>query len=266
MLECFRIIVLLMLLISFGCKPKTIERTVFDESIGTNGILCLTFDDRHFDSWTNISGTLRKYNARVTFFPCGKLTDEDCKKLKFLHDKEGHSIGCHSVSHGSIPAKLDRMFNWCVWYTEIYPQVGTLEKYGIVPQVFAYPYNDCNERSDKFLLDYFKLLRVGVHSGYTTNGVSIVELADVFYRYNDLHKVSKMKSVGVGDYYSTDVADICRGIERIATNNEVLVLFSHGIYDNADFINMKTEWLVEILECCRSNNVSCVGMDELPFK
>ena len=43
---------------------------------GTNGVLCLTFDDRHFDSWTNAIPMFRKYNAKVTFYPHGNLSKE----------------------------------------------------------------------------------------------------------------------------------------------------------------------------------------------
>ena len=38
-----------------------------------HGKLCLTFDDRFFDSWIKADEVFKKYDAHVTFFVCGKI-------------------------------------------------------------------------------------------------------------------------------------------------------------------------------------------------
>ena len=43
-------------------------------SANARGILCLTFDDSHFDDWEAVMPLFEKYNARATFFARGELT------------------------------------------------------------------------------------------------------------------------------------------------------------------------------------------------
>ena len=233
---------------------------------GTNGVLCLTFDDRHFDSWTNAIPMFRKYNAKVTFYPHGNLSKEDLQRLCILHSPEngGHSIGCHTVSHSRLPSLLDKALDFYVWYKELRPQIKQLASCNIKGENFAYPFNDRTKESDCFLLGYFDRLRVGIHSSYITNHISIVSLDDVFYPKSEVGNIRVVNSIGIGEWYQTDVQDICKGIKRISERDEVLVLFSHGIYDDADSINMKTTWLETILECARTNKVECLGFDDLP--
>ena len=49
-----------------------------------HGVICFTFDDRNFDDWIAALPLLRKYDAKVTFFVCGKIDAAAAEKLKML--------------------------------------------------------------------------------------------------------------------------------------------------------------------------------------
>ena len=63
-------------------------------SANARGILCLTFDDSHFDDWEEVMPLFEKYNARATFFARGELTPRYVAGMRRLSEA-GHSIGLH---------------------------------------------------------------------------------------------------------------------------------------------------------------------------
>ena len=69
--------------------------------------ICLTFDDGPAASTSRVLATLKKYDAKATFFMVGnrcKAYKTSCKKVV----KAGHQIGCHTYSHAwlqSLSAK-----------------------------------------------------------------------------------------------------------------------------------------------------------------
>lgn len=71
----------------------------------TNGVLCLTFDDSHFDDWEAVMPLFEKYNARGTFFARGELTPRCVAGMRRLSEA-GHSIGLHGRLHARAPACL----------------------------------------------------------------------------------------------------------------------------------------------------------------
>ena len=232
-------------------------------SAEARGVLLLTFDDRHFDSWTNAIPIFSNYNAHATFFPCGTLNEDDLIKLADLK-KNGHSVGLHSVGHKKVPPSFNRILgNWRFYRSEILPLMNALRGIGIKPKSFSYPYNDCNNETDEFLSRWYSRYRSAHLNGYATNGVSIVSYPNVFIPADKINDTKNFKGVGIGKYYHTNIDDICAGITHAATNGLVLCLFSHGIYEDAANVDMDVRWLRKILRTATENDMAIKGFDEL---
>ncbi len=65
---------------------------------GTNKVLYITFDDGPTHNTPAILDTLKKYNAKATFFVLESRITENPDLLKRII-ADGHSIGLHGVSH-----------------------------------------------------------------------------------------------------------------------------------------------------------------------
>ena len=50
------------------------------------GILCLTFDDRHWENWKKALPVFERHGAKATFFPSGDLNAEALVCLKKLDE------------------------------------------------------------------------------------------------------------------------------------------------------------------------------------
>ena len=70
----------------------------------------------------------------------------------------------------------------------------------------------------------------------------------------------------LGEAYNTDIADVVACVKRAGARKETLVLSSHGIHPDAKGINLKTEWLEQILAAAQEADVSVFGFDELPVR
>jgi len=230
------------------------------------GILCLTFDDRNFDSWTNAIPVFREYNAHATFFPYGQLDEHEVACCKILSD-EGHTIGSHTVGHVDVTAATKHWWNRLLFYRrQIEPQVVSLQSQGIAIQSFAYPCSKCSAETDRFLGQWFSHLRGGAHYGYTTNGVSIIQLNDLFCPASQVNSQLCLLGVGVGDFYKTDISDLKKGILRAAQNDEILVLYSHAIVSDEvsdSGVDIRLSELTALLRTAKENNLALKGFNEL---
>ena len=236
-------------------------------SIGAKGVLCLTFDDRNFDSWINALPILKQYNAHVSFFPYGSLGEYEKKSLKILSDA-GHTIGTHTVDPLDVPSAMHH------WWTRIFffnrqlkPHIETLGECGIPVRHFAYPFGRRTEETDHYLSKYFMHLRGTAHYRYQElEGGGIVQLDDVFFTVSKVQSRLYLPGIGVGDFYKTDIEDLKKGIRRIAERDEVLVLFSHAIVQDeiADSgVNMRISELIELCKTATECGVLIKGFDEL---
>lgn len=211
------------------------------------GILLLTFDDRNLDSWCEAMPIFAEYGAHATFFPCGYLSDEDMTKIKLLVNA-GHSVGTHTVSHTKVPQQIGGVLrNWRFWRKEIAPHEKMFSKYGLQLKYFAYPYNDYTKASDEMLCSKFALLRAGTAQQYA--------------RLNR-NMGGRLDASGIGEYYETNIDEVCAEIIAIATNDKVLCLYSHAIYPDATSNNMKSEWLRKICETAKMYDVRVLSFEE----
>lgn len=221
------------------------------------GILCLTFDDRHFESWLYAASLIESYGGRATFFPSGHLTSTDLEVLVTL-SKRGHSIGSHSVSHKSVPEQCS---NWIRRFfflkNEIMPHVDICSAHNIDLNCFAYPFGIHSEESDRLLLKQFKRLRVVLRP-------NLIHTTDkLFVPVDTLKHTVVYPSVGIGEYYGTDVTDLRLALQRCHEENACLILFTHGVYESATGTDCNISLLENILELAKSFDVTIIGMDGL---
>ena len=227
------------------------------------GVLCLTFDDRNFDSWTNALPIFAKYDAHATFFPHGKLEEAELEKLGLL-SRAGHSVGIHTISHQNVLPKFDRFLGaWRFYVRDVLPQIWSLRKMDVRPCAFAYPYGNHSAASDEWLGLRFRFVRGAEMRCYVTNGVSLVSCDRVFIPIASIRQETYLPAVAVGEAYKTDIEDLCRGIKRLGGRDEMLCLFSHDIRQDAMGNGMKTDWLVTLLDTAQKYNVQVKGLDEL---
>ncbi len=83
-------------------RPNWIIRSLFPSliwSMPSRDSIFLTFDDgptEHITPW--VLDTLRKYDAKATFFCLGKNAEQHPELIERIRE-EGHAIGNHSYSH-----------------------------------------------------------------------------------------------------------------------------------------------------------------------
>lgn len=223
------------------------------------GILCLTFDDRHFESWQTVAEKLELYGGRATFFPCGVLSDADLDVLEALA-KRGHSIGTHTVSHLSVPEQCTNWLKrWLFFRNEIRPHQTAYDKRNIPLHCFAYPYGLRSSESDLYLAETFRKIRLVLRCSKisTTN--------ELFIPVDNVSATQFFPSAGVGAFYKTDRADIKDALRRCHAEDKCLVLFTHGVYtkEKCSDTDMTVELLDELLQLAKQYNIQLKGMNDL---
>lgn len=225
------------------------------------GILCLTFDDNHWEHWAANIPLFRKYGARCSFFAMGELdhnkfpSAQPC--LKRLAD-DGHCVGLHSVSHAEVPDVMARDGGDAYWKKEIFLPEHMLGRAGIRPVSFAYPNNRHNPETDAYLrtrgFRRFRASVSGIKGGYAPNkfGMKHAEVDCGFRTAADFPSMTVVEGFGVGEYYKTDIDDLLKALDRAAERNEVVAFYSHDISPDALGVGMKTAWLERILAHAQS--------------
>ena len=228
----------------------------------SRGLLLLTFDD--YKDWTRQIPIFAKYGAHASFFPCGHLSSNHLVTLKKMADA-GHTVGIHTEGHADAPPYFAQVSPDMYMRRHVQPQVAALKSVGIVAKSMAYPNNRHSDATDAYLSLQFDRFRAGVKGvfKYATNGTSIVTIDRAFFPVADLSKHRVIEGVGVGEYYATDIDDLCRGIRRAAERDEVFALFSHDIADRPQRLGMSTDCLEKLLRTAKDCGVAVKGFDEL---
>jgi peptidoglycan/xylan/chitin deacetylase (PgdA/CDA1 family) len=92
-------------------RVKAVENKFYDDGLGKEKIVYLTFDDGPIPGITEkILNVLSEHNVKATFFVVGKEINERETLLEKIY-KEGHGIGLHTYSHKfSLIYKNDEAF------------------------------------------------------------------------------------------------------------------------------------------------------------
>ena len=193
----------------------------------------LTFDDGPSVYTGQILDTLKKYNAKATFFVCGTGDEDEALRpyYKRIVD-EGHVIGMHSYSHvygdlyysaESFEYDLDKIRNL------IYNETG------IATSIYRFPGGSANTVSAHEMSTYIPILYAG--------GIE-------YYDWN----VYPGDASGGGLSSAQIVSNTLKGVDKV--ENAIVVLHDTGAKKST------VEALPEILESLRERDCEILPFDE----
>ena len=242
----------------------TLLATLVGAPVCGDGLLLLTFDDRHLEQWTEALPLFERFGAHVSFFPHGPLGPEDLEALSKLH-AAGHTVGPHTVGHTDLVKLFVEEGGDAVYDRELKPQMDAFASVGIWPTAMAYPRNRHTAALDRYLQTRgFRRFRAGQFVDYRGSQTAIwTKNGSLSFPMSELPFRQVLEGIGIGQGYGTNIEDVSEAIERTAVADGVLVLYSHDIQPAPSRIGMRTDWLVQILETSQKAGMKVVGLDEL---
>ena len=230
-------------------------------SARAGGALCLTFDDRNFDSWERCLPLFERYNAHATFFVCGPI-DARAEKCMRRLSAAGHSLGLHGLKHLDAPKAIARLGEEGYLREEILPQLSVCREKGLDVRSFGYPCSERSQQSDTLLLRHFDRLRGGFGKvGNTSWGVWTLPFPIGAASSNRV----MMAMCGTNPRDTPE--RIAAMMPQIAASNVVFSAYAHDIEakGKGHFRNNITEEDLEtVLSAAKSAGVAVIGFDELP--
>ena len=224
----------------------------------SHGTLCLTFDDRYFNSWLDSDRIFKTYDARVTFFVCGKIDEQAIPALKKLQ-QAGHSIGLHALDHAKVTSYAGKQGEETYTQKQIMPQLSVCLQNNIRIRAFAYPYSRRTEESDSELFKTFDFLRANCAG--VKSSTEPLEKADGCFVKNLRQKQLFHGFPASGDFNMQEVKD---AMKRAAEDNAVLVFYAHDItVDERKTHHISHARLIQILEYAKTLGMAVRGMNEL---
>lgn len=227
----------------------------------TNGAICLTFDDRNFDTWERCIPLFEKYGAHATFFVCGPI-DARAESCMRKLSAAGHSIGLHGFKHQKATDALARLGEEGYLREEILPQLSVCREKGLDVRSFAYPMSARTAETDALLLRHFARLRAGWGE---VDGKSWGEKTPPFHVGESVSRPVVVAQCG------TNPADMPERIvammPQIAASNLVLTVYAHDIEAKGkshNHHNITEEDLEKVLSAAKEAGVKVIGFDELP--
>lgn len=216
----------------------------------TNGVLCLTFDDSRFADWEAALPIFAAHNAHATFFAYHAIDDKAIAAVRKLSEA-GHSIGLHGLKHQRAPDAVEKLGEEGYLADEIEPQLSVCRAASLPVRSFAYPMSRHTPQTDALLLRHFDRLRGG--SDFT-GPFPVAEAATRRY----------LPGLGIGPFYKRGGAEIAAMLPAAATSNAVFIVYSHGICETAEGVNMSRADLETILSAADQLGMAILGFDELP--
>lgn len=117
-----------------------IEKEIVHRDVDSKTVF-LTFDDGpSANNTVKILNTLKKYDAKATFFIVGEITEEKIPILRRIID-EGHSIGIHSYSH-NYEKIYDSVDSYLADFEKLWSQL--YEKLGYKAEIYRFPGGSVN--------------------------------------------------------------------------------------------------------------------------
>lgn len=229
----------------------------------TPGKVCFTFDDARYKEWLPALPLFKKYNAHATFFFNGKITPQVIDAMKKLQ-AEGHSIGLHTVGHVNAVPAISKKGGKEYVQAQIQPQLDACQAGGVKILYFAYPNNVRTEESDRILAQIcgFRRFRAGV-PGHKKSGLSIAQDKKGFLPQDQLKKTLTLSGFGIGKHYNTTQNELDEALEEAAKTGTVLTLYSHGISEHPQRIDMSLSTLEVCLKKAKELGLDIVSFDEL---
>lgn len=248
-------------LLSFGFIVLNAQEKIDIKGV-KKGLLCLTFDDSHYDQWIEHLPLFEKYHAHATFFYYHDLDKPAINSMKKLR-KAGHSVGLHSIHHREATTDIEKIGVDVYIREEIQPQIETMKANGLPAKFFAYPYGARNADTECMFSKIFHHCRAGIDP-YPGKGYWIADQKQAFIDLDKIEKTLTLGGVGVGESYLSTKENLDAALEKAARDNKLLVLYSHGISLNAARVDIRTDLLEHILCKAEQLGLKIVSMDELP--
>lgn len=221
------------------------------------GTLCLTFDDRTFESWVNAIPLFAKYNAHATFFIYGKIDGQALEAMKKLQDA-GHTVGLHALTHAKAVEYSEKYSADDYVKNEIMPQMEICRQNNINIRAFAYPYSQRNAATDAALFKQFDFLRSN-YSAVVPKGTELAD-ADGFFnrKINKKHLFHGFPSSG-----NFDAVAIKKAMDRAAKEDAVIVFYAHDITEQIPPSHHIAKFQLEdLLQYAASLGMAIKGMNE----
>ena len=227
-------------------------------SAASCGTLCLTFDDRFFDSWLDSDKFFKQYDARVTFFISGKIDGQAVAAMKKLQDA-GHSIGLHALNHAKFPSFAQKYGVAAYTEKQIIPQLEVCRKNNIRIRAFAYPYSQRTPESDRELFKTFDFLRTNC-TDVKKHDIPL-EKADGCFVKKVLKKQLFYGFPASGNF---NLQEVKNAMKRASEEDAVIVFYAHNIKRGpSKSHHVSYKQLKEILEYAKSLGMALCGMNEL---
>ena len=241
------------------------------QQVHSKGILLLSFDDRNFVGWLAALPIFARTQAHATFFVSGPIDDEAVSAMRKL-SADGHSIGLHGLNHADADLAIAKTSPEEYFQAEIQPQLAAAQAAGLRISSFAYPNCRRTDETDQLFFSHgFAYVRGGLGlTPYDPEGkraAALTPLADnprTAFSASELPRRRLLNTLIVGEAYNTHLEDYLNCLKRIAERDEVLVVTSHNIADDAHAIHIKIQWLEEILATAARLEIAVLGYDELP--
>jgi len=249
--------------VAFGSASVGVFRP--DEALTRHrGILCLTFDDGHFDSWRKALPLFDQYGARATFFVNGEIGPQQVAALREFQSR-GHSVGLHGLRHLDAVRRCAEVGAEAYFAEEVEPQLAPVRQAGLSVRNWGYPNSERNGTTDDVLLRCFSRLRTGHVFGRDPAKMPLAACDAAFVPREEIAERKVLSGMGFGSKFPGIAEDLERGLERLAERDEALVLYSHDIKAVSD--NNKNNTSLDVLERVLSKahalGVAVVGFDDL---
>ena len=200
------------------CKVCKTQTNVPEGDAQNNALtqpgVCLTFDDRNIGEWEAMLPVFDKYDAHVTFFINGPITEDVAVRLKVIED-HGHSIG----SHGLLHAHYWKCTHEKGMTPEEYAQkdsLGQMEdfrKFGLHVTSYACPMSSRDDTLDEILKPHFRHIRSGI---FLKEGERLVDKDAAFVPLADVPNHFYFNGKGIDKYPENTQQMIDEALERVA--------------------------------------------------
>ena len=227
----------------------------------THGLLFLTFDDHDVVGWRKAIPFFAQNNVRATFSLSGVIDDGALECMKALREA-GHTVGLHTLHHADAPEYIEKHGAAAYMKDEVKPQLDVCKKAGLAISTFAFPNNRYDDASLELLSGKFRHFRVGCG---LPRGSAVADFDKAFTPIDKFEGEKLFRGFGVGEYYGSRLDDLEAVLDRLARNNEVATLFSHGIAPCAKGVNMPLELLVPLVTHASSLGIVMAGLDDVPW-
>jgi peptidoglycan/xylan/chitin deacetylase (PgdA/CDA1 family) len=237
-------LILLLILMLFACHYK-------------HGHLVLTFDDDNIAEWYAARDLFNEYGIRATFFIVRphKLDSLQIQQLQILQ-KEGHEIGCHTLTHKNAITYCDTSSIQNYIMKEVIPAVQILDHYGFKAISFAYPNGQSTPEIDSALLQYFLILRKATYN------IEDTTIDCIGRTYSDGNS-RIIDAMGIDVIYKITPENLETGFRRISQTGESLVLHAHEINDSGGNYTTSRAYLEEVFRLCKKYRVRSITCSEL---